>query len=100
VSGANDQVAHVVLRTLPTFHAPLSVFVDAPSLILDTPDDVPTAVLGFDTIQAGTAEAGAVEVPSVPEPSAWVPAVLALLAALLAKPGNYTSGTYASNGGV
>jgi hypothetical protein len=70
VPGANDRVATVTLRTSSTFNGPLSLFVDAPLLILDTPDIVPTAVVQFAAIQSDIAAAGPFELSAVPEPSA------------------------------
>lgn len=66
--GVNDRVATVALRTAPTFSGLLSLFVDAPLLILDTPDAVPTPVPGFDAIKTDIAAAGAIELQVVPEP--------------------------------
>lgn len=68
LAGQNDRVATVVLRTEPDFGNPLSLFVDAPSLILDTPGVVPTPVSGFNTIQTDIASAGATGLLPVPEP--------------------------------
>jgi hypothetical protein len=69
VTGTNDRVATVVFRTLPTFSGPLSVFVDAPLLILDTPDIVPTPVPGFSELQHDIAAAGPFDLAAVPEPA-------------------------------
>jgi hypothetical protein len=69
VTGVNDRVATVVFRTAQTFKAPLTLFVDAPALILDTPDVEPTSVMEFEMIQAGIAEAPPIELTVVPEPS-------------------------------
>jgi hypothetical protein len=79
VSGANDQVAKVVVQTSASFHGPLSISVVAPLLILDTPNAVPTAVSGFSAIQSGVASAEPAALPEVPEPFAF-----ALLAPALA----------------
>jgi hypothetical protein len=78
VSGVNDRVASVVFRTAPTYHGQLTLFVDAPGLILDTPDVDPTPVAEFATIQSDTAAAPDVVLDPVPEPAhmcyfaAWV----------------------------
>ncbi len=69
IPGTNDRVATVAFRTLATFHGALSVFVDAPLLILDTSDMVSTPVSGFSAIQDGIVSAGAVAVTPVPEPT-------------------------------
>src|SRR6185369_10844646 len=50
-AGINDRVANVVFRTLATFHGTLSVSVDAPLLILDTPNEIPTPIEGFAALQ-------------------------------------------------
>jgi hypothetical protein len=68
-NGTNDRVATVVFRTAATMNSPLSIFVDAPLLILDTPEVLPTPVPGFSMIQADIAAAGNVTLVSVPEPS-------------------------------
>ena len=67
--GTNDRVATVVIRTLATFNRPLSVFVNAPLLILDTPNIEPTPVPDFNAIKAGVAEAMPIVLQPVPEPS-------------------------------
>ena len=74
---ANDRVADVKVQTAPTFSGSLSVFVDTPLLILDTPNITPTPVQGFSAIQAAIAAAGPVDLMPVPEPST------VLLAAML-----------------
>lgn len=84
VTGTNDQVAKVVFQTTASFHGPLSISVDAPLLILDTPDETPTAVSGFSGIQNGVASAGSISVVSVPEPSSLGAVTMALVGILLA----------------
>jgi hypothetical protein len=69
VADQNDRVATIVVRTSIGFNGPLSLFIDAPSLILDTPSVVPTPVPGFNTIQADIAAAGPAVLPAIPEPS-------------------------------
>jgi hypothetical protein len=69
VTGVNDRVATVVFQTGPTFGGSLSVFVDAPLLILDTPAIEPTPVSGFSAIQADIAAAGPAVLMPVPEPT-------------------------------
>ncbi len=66
--GTNDRVATVVFRTAPTFNQPLQLYVDAPLLILDTPDPVPTPIEGFEALQNDIAAASPIELPAVPEP--------------------------------
>jgi hypothetical protein len=82
VADQNDQVATIVLRTSLGFNGPLSLFIDAPSLILDTSDVVPTPVPGFNTIQTDIAAAGRVDLAPVPEPRS-IATMLAGLALLL-----------------
>jgi hypothetical protein len=69
IPGANDRVATVVFQTTSNFDGPLSVFVAAPLLILDTPNVVPTPVPSFDAIQDDIAAAGPIDLTPVPEPS-------------------------------
>ena len=80
VAGINDQVAHVVINTTPTFAGQLSIFVDADGLILDTPDINPTPVSGFDALKSDIAASGPIGIDPVPEPSATVLLVWALAA--------------------
>jgi hypothetical protein len=69
VAGVNDRVATVVFQTVATFDGSLSVFVDTPLLILDTPDAEPTPVSGFSAIQADIDAAGPLDLTPVPEPT-------------------------------
>jgi hypothetical protein len=83
VAGTNDRVATVVFQTLATYDGTLNVFVDAPLLLLDTPDEVPTPVEGFAEIQANIEESGPVVLPPVPEPPSVELCGLALSIVLL-----------------
>jgi hypothetical protein len=67
VPDQNDRVGTVVLRTVPGFDSPLSLFIDAPSLILDTPAMVPTPVSNYDAIRSDIAAAGPIGLLPVPE---------------------------------
>jgi hypothetical protein len=78
VADQNDRLATIVVRTSLGFNGPLSLFIDAPSLILDTPDVVPTPVTGFNTIQADIAAAGRANLPAIPEPSSTAIVMTAL----------------------
>jgi hypothetical protein len=82
VTGSNDQVAKVVFHTSASFHGPLSISVAAPLLILDTPNETPTAVSGFSGIQDGVVSAGSVNIVVVPEPCSF--GLTALLLAIVA----------------
>jgi hypothetical protein len=73
----------VVFQTLATYDGTLNVFVDAPLLLLDTPDEVPTPVEGFAEIQANIEESGPVVLPPVPEPPSVELCGLALSIVLL-----------------
>jgi hypothetical protein len=83
VPGTNDHIANVVYRTLPTFHGSLSVSVNAPLLILDTPDITPTPIAGFSGLRTDIASAGAVQVSPVPEPTSIGIIGFAVVAAIL-----------------
>jgi hypothetical protein len=74
VAGQNDRVATVVLRTAAGFNGPLRLFIDTPSLILDTPAVAPTPVANFDAVQS--AAAGAADLFPVPEPASVVSMVI------------------------
>jgi hypothetical protein len=87
VAGTNDRVARVVFWTAATFGGPLSVFVDAPLLILDTPDVVPMSVQGFAEIQSDIAAAGPVHITLVPEPSTLFLGAMILVMFLLGATG-------------
>jgi hypothetical protein len=69
VPSVNDRVARVVLQTVPSYRGQLDLFVDAPLLILDTPNVTPTSVMDFDMIRDAIATTPPVELSLVPEPS-------------------------------
>lgn len=76
VPGTNDRVATVVFRTLPTYSGALSLFADAPLLLLDTPDAVATPVPGFQSLQNDIAAAEHTTLTLVPEPTSVTVVVL------------------------
>ncbi len=80
VTGVNDRVATVVFQTASTFDGPVSVFIAAPLLILDTPNITPTPIQDFETLRNDIAAAGAIELRSVPEPSSLLMSASLLLA--------------------
>ncbi|MCO6042839.1 hypothetical protein NG895_02860 [Aeoliella sp. ICT_H6.2] len=77
--GANDRLAHVVIKTASGFHDSLTVFVDSSGLLLDTPNITPTAVAKFDTVQLDTANVPARMIRPIPEPTAISLAVAGVL---------------------
>jgi hypothetical protein len=83
VGGTNDRVATVVFGTSAAFKGPLSIFVDAPLLILDTPDVPPTSVAGFSMIQSEIAIAAGLDLIAVPEPSTLLLGAVCLVFSLL-----------------
>jgi hypothetical protein len=85
VARTNDRVATVVFSTTPEFNGALRVFVDTSLLILDTPNVVPTPVLGFDAIRNAISSAASIELLPVPEPSSPLIGTTALLVLLIRK---------------
>jgi hypothetical protein len=69
VPNVNDLIGTIVLRTFKSLNAVLEIKVDAQSLILDTPQVVPTSVLEFQFIQNGVLASGPIKLRPVPEPT-------------------------------
>jgi hypothetical protein len=83
--GTNDRVATVVLRTLPSFSDSLQVYVDAQSLILDTPDVTPTPVDGFESLKSDLESANPAVLSAVPEAPTFALTIVSILGAPLLK---------------
>jgi len=83
VPGSNDLIGTIVLQLAESLRASLEIKIDAYSLILDTPQVVPTSVAEFQFIQSGILASGAVTLRRVPEPATMLLLLFSGLIAIL-----------------
>lgn len=80
VAGTNDAVTSVVFGTSPSFNGVLSLSLGEDTFQLDTPDVTPTSVPEYAAARTTVVADVTVSIPPVPEPSAIVLAVAAVMA--------------------
>jgi len=69
VPNTNDLIGTIVLNTSQSLQESLELRIDAQSLILDTPQVVPTSVPEFQFIQSGIFTSGSITLRPIPEPA-------------------------------